>query len=87
MYGCGYVFNQRASSRFQAYYSSASDDEITIRENRLAFQRSGTLSSLIAICAQVLPEFGSVHAFCVMFLLSIGQLLFSVSNPVYRFIS
>jgi len=72
-----------------AYYSSASDDEITIRENRAAYQRFVQAYKLFCIVVNFndFLGYGSVPVFFVMFLLLIGQQLSSDKDPRFQCIS
>lgn len=72
-----------------AYYSSASDDEITIRENRAAYQRFAQAYKLFCIVmnSNDFLEYGSVPVFFATFLLLIGQQPSSDKDPRFLCIS
>lgn len=57
-----------------AYYSSAADDEITIRENHAAYHRY-VPQIIIEIGSSLInfPEYGSAHKYWLMWRKSIGQ--------------
>ena len=74
----------------QAYYSSASDDEITLRENRLAYQRYISFYFYFAFYLRFIAqnlEFGSGLASFEMFRQLIGLPQFLAKSLVFLCIS